>query len=138
GVLGKGEVARGHELCLADGARPGARYCRLVDVAALEDLEGGEELALEERLASALPGQRGERLHNRTHAAEPAEVRFHAPDGHDEPWLHVIARGDTREHRPVRRKAGGGGPDERPREAALHVLLEREDGSRLGPVAFDD
>ena len=93
-ILRELEIRRGHELRLAEGAGPGSLQPFELDVAAVDDLEGAEELLAEERRAPRIVGERGERRDRRAHAGEASEVRFQSPHRGDDPWLHAVLLAD--------------------------------------------
>jgi hypothetical protein len=119
-VDGEALVGGGHELGLAEGARPGPVEARGIDVAALDDLQGRHQLALEE-VAAAVVGadQRGEGLHQRHLAEVLAEIGFDTPDRRDGVAVDAVAafRVDER----LRMLAHGG-------LAVVHPLLVHQGG----------
>ncbi len=78
---------------MAEGPGPGAGDAGVADVAGLQQLQGGEELALEERLAAPVAGQGRQRGQQRTLAEDPPVVAFHAPHRHHRVLVHAVARG---------------------------------------------
>ena len=79
-IDGGAQEGRGHELRMAEGARPGAVELLRRDVAAVEDLQRGDELAAEIVVAATrLAGERRQRLHDAALAEILAEIRFDAP-----------------------------------------------------------
>ncbi len=81
------QVARGHELGLAERPRPGAGQLLGRNVAAVDDLQGRHQLGAEIVLPLAHAGEGRERLHQRPLAHLRAEIRFDPPDRGD----HVAA-----------------------------------------------
>ena len=137
-VLGECQVTRGHELQLTHRAGPRALHARQIDVAAVEDLERGEQFAAEERRAPRIPGERRECGDRRPRAAETAEVRFETPDGHEQGSRDVVRRADLFEQVVVLRHHLARGRDLPSGDTLTQVFLECLYGFRLRAVALDD
>ena len=83
------ENLRFHELHLPHRARPRSAQMFGLDVAAIDDRQGIEQLAAEER-PPAVPRQRRKSGHRRPHASESPEIGFERPDRHDRRRGHAI------------------------------------------------
>jgi len=68
---------------MPEGAGPGTGEPLCLQVAAVDQLEQGQQLTTEEGLAAAGTGQRGQRLQQRALAEHTAVVALHAPDRDD-------------------------------------------------------
>ena len=125
-------VGRGHELGMAESARPGSGQAFGRDMVVLDDLQHGKEFTAEEVLATAMTGQRGQRAQQRTAAEIAPEVALHPPHGHHRGAIDAIFPLDPVQHR---------GPLRQHRTAVRHPLLidqrgevipDRGDELRLG------
>src|ERR1044071_6535195 len=83
-VFGEFQIARRHELTLAHRAGPRSLETGQIDVAAIQDLEGVEQLAAEKRRPSRVPRQRRQGGNRRADSGEPAVLGLDAPDGDDD------------------------------------------------------
>ncbi len=81
-IHGQAPEGRGHELGMTEGPGPGTHQPLGRHMTALKDLQGGEQLAPEERLTPAETGQRGQGGHQRPPTDGPAVIGFHSPDRH--------------------------------------------------------
>ncbi|GAB1459348.1 hypothetical protein MASR2M50_11220 [Thauera sp.] len=89
---------RGHELGVAEGARPRAGEALGGDVALLQDLQRGEELAAEEGLPAPEAGQRGQRGEQRPAAEVAPVVALHAPHRDHRLGIDAVTTLDLGEH----------------------------------------
>ena len=71
-------------------AGPGAAHLIRLDVAALDDAQCVEQLRPEERAASRVISQCGERRNHRKTAEVVAEIAFQSPEGDQEPGLYPV------------------------------------------------
>ena len=96
------DVRRRQKLCLADLAGIGADEIAQRQIAALDDLQGGDKLALEQLGAAAVMRQRRHRADHRqlAHVAG-AVVAFQRPDRHDHRRGHAELLLDAPEQRGV-------------------------------------
>ena len=92
------DIGRRQKLGLADLAGKGADQVAHRQIAALQDLQGRDQLALEQFGAAAVMRQGGERAHHRqlAHVAA-AIVGFQRPDRHHQFLRHAGARLDARQ-----------------------------------------
>ena len=104
-----------------------------------ENLERVEQLAAEERRAARIPGERGERRHDRPDAGEAAEVRLDAPDRHDDLRRHgvVLARCVSGASRVMRRHLPCVA-DDRCARLPGDVGFERQHDFRLRAIALEN
>src|SRR6185295_5597835 len=94
-ILREAQVARWHELGLAERARPRALQPFELDVSPIDDLERIEELRPEHRATPLVVGKRHERRNRRPHAGKPAEVRLEAPDRYQYARVDTVLISDT-------------------------------------------
>ena len=96
------DVRRRQKLCLADLAGIGADEIAQRQIAALDDLQGGDKLALEQLGAAAVMRQRRHRADHRqlAHVAG-AVIAFERPDRHDHRRGHAELPLDAPEQRGV-------------------------------------
>lgn len=86
-----GVVGGGNELGLAHGAGPGAAHPLGADVAALEDLQGGEQLGASELRPPAFVSEGGQRANDRLVAHDLAKAAFQTPHGDKRLAIHTVA-----------------------------------------------
>lgn len=130
------DVRAGQELRLADLAGEGALEIVQGQVAALHDLQGGDQLALEQLGAAAVVRQRGDGAHHR-HLAEiaGAVVALQRPDRHDQLFRHAELALDPRQQLRVAGHQRLGALDAGRDDARAGVFLEGlAEGVALAPV----
>ncbi len=130
------DVGRGQELGLADLAGKGALEIAQRQVAALQDFQRGDQLALEQFGAAAIMRQRRQRADHRqlAHVAG-AVVAFHGPDRHQQRARHAELPLDAREQRGVLRHQPLGAGDARRDDAGRGIALEAHaEGAVLAAV----
>ena len=81
---------RRHELRRAEGAGPGTDQPVRRHIAAIDDIQRGEEFVAEISLAPADAGERGGRAQHRPVAANGAVIGFDAPDSGDDEAVDAI------------------------------------------------
>ena len=84
-------IGRGDELRVAHGAGPRAVHRLDTDVAALENLERGDELLPGEARLGVVIGERGERADHVHVAGLGAVIQLHPPDGDDDGAIDAVA-----------------------------------------------
>jgi hypothetical protein len=137
-VFGELEITGRHELRLAHRAGPGALHLREIDVPAIEDLQRVEQLAPEQRRATRIPRERGQRRNRRANSTEAAEVGLDPPHRGDDPWWDAVLRFNRLEQRLVAGEHLLSGSNSGPRQLPADVRLERQYGLGLRAVAFED
>ena len=83
-VDGMRHVFGGHDLGLAELARPGADHLLGAQIAALDQAQRVEQVAAEHVGAAAVIGERGQRLDRLVLALAGAEIALQAPEGRDD------------------------------------------------------
>ena len=131
-------VGGGHELGVAESAGPRTVEALGGDVAALEDAQGGEELALEVTLAAPEAGQRAECLDQRVFADDAPEIAFDAPDGHHRRRIDPVGSFDALEDRGMLGQVGLAVGDALVVDEARQVIPDRQPEFRLVVELFDD
>ena len=132
-----GQVGGGNELGLAHGAGPGAAQAGAADVAALQDLQGRQQLVFGETWAAAFIGQGGEGADHRLLAHELAEAAFHAPDGDQRLAVDAVALLDGIQCGGVFGQQGLALAHAQRRDGAVEVFPDRAGELRLGAVGLD-
>ena len=119
------DVRRGQKLRLADLARIGANQVAQRKIAALDDLQRGEKLALEQFAAAAIVRQGGDRANDGqlAHVAG-AVVAFERPDRHEERRRHAELALDAREQGGMALHQPSGAVDAGRNDAGRGVILE--------------
>src|SRR5262249_8190477 len=122
---------RGHELRRSGRARPGAFEAVPPDVAAMDNLEGGEEFLPEIVLAPADARERRGRLQHGTLADRAAEIRFDTPDRRDDVTIDPVGLLDRREGRLIFRQDLLSGGDARVADQEIEIVPQRLGELRL-------
>ena len=121
-----------HELRRAEGAGPGADQAVGRDVAALQDVERGEELLAEIVAAAADAGERRRRAENGALAAHGAVIRFDAPDRRDNVAVDAIGALGGGEYRRVLRQEFAAAGDALVADQRVEIVPGRFVEFRLG------
>ena len=124
------------KLRLADLSRIGADQVARGKIAALNDLQGREQLTLKEFAAPAIVSQGGKRSdHGQLAHVAGAVVGLKCPDGHDEPRWHAEVALDAPEEDGVPLHQLSGALDASWDDAGRRVLLEAlTERAALAPV----
>ncbi len=95
------QIARRHELRLAERTGPGAHHARGRDIATVDDLQRIDQLGAKHLLAGRHIGFCGQHIDDGMRQLGSAETGFAAPDRNDDITRHTVFRLYPAQRRPV-------------------------------------